>query len=120
MKNQSEEMLCGKQLAFLVGAPRSGTTWLQLLLSRSPSIVTGQETHLFNGYLRSMMDQWNRDRASGALVGVTLLLNEEEHRALLRNASELVLARIAKRKPAASIVLDKTPDHVNWSQEILS
>jgi hypothetical protein len=119
MNNQPEDILRGKQLVFLVGAPRSGTTWLQLLLSRSPSIVTAQETHLFDGYLRSMVDQWNRDRTARARVGVTLVLNDEEHRVLLRRASGFVLARIAQGKPSATVVLDKTPDHVNWSRAIL-
>jgi hypothetical protein len=119
MNSQPEDLLRGKQVVFLVGAPRSGTTWLQLLLSRSPSIVTAQETHLFNGYLRSMVDQWDRDRVTRALVGVTLVLDDEEHRVLLRRASEFVLAKIARGKPSATVVLDKTPDHVNCARGIL-
>ena len=35
------------QMIFIVGAPRSGTTWLQAMLASHPEIVTGQETHFF-------------------------------------------------------------------------
>lgn len=64
-QDQIEQVLCGKQLTFLVGAPRSGTTWIQLLLSRSPLVAAAQETDLFNIYLRPIVDEWNRYRRTG-------------------------------------------------------
>ena len=35
---------------FIVGAQRSGTTWVQRLLCSHPRIVGGQESHLFSAY----------------------------------------------------------------------
>jgi hypothetical protein len=119
MQARAGEVLHGKKLAFLVGAPRGGTTWLQLLLSRSPSVVTAHETHLFNVFMRSMLDQWNHDYGSGTRIGPTSLLSKEEFTDLLRSVSGVVLAKIAERRPSATIVLDKTPDHVNCWREIL-
>jgi hypothetical protein len=119
IQEQAEEVLRSKQLVFLVGAPRSGTTWLQLLLSRSPSVVTAQETHLFHLFLRPMVDRWNRDRMTGELVGVTQVLSDKEFRTLLRGVSGFVFAKIAQSKPSATVVLEKTPDHVNCWREIL-
>jgi hypothetical protein len=119
MPDQVENLLRGKRLVFLVGAPRSGTTWLQLLLSRSPSVVTVHETHLFNGFMRSMVEQWKHDRGTGTLIGLTALLSEEEFRALLRSVSAVVFAKITQRKPSATVVLEKTPNHVNHWREIL-
>lgn len=116
----SEDVLLGKTLVFLVGAPRSGTTWLQLLLSRTPSVATVQETHLFNLFMRSMLVQWNFDRMTGAQIGLTNLLSEEEFRSLLRSVSGFIFAKIAQRKPSASVILEKTPNHVNWWREILA
>ena len=112
-------MLDQKQLAFLVGAPRSGTTWLQLLISRSPSVATGQETDLFNKFLRAMADEWNRYRKTGKPAGLTEVLSEEELQTLLRGASEFVFAKIAQGKPGATVVLEKTPNHVQHWREIL-
>jgi hypothetical protein len=34
-------------LVFLVGSPRSGTTWLQAMLAGHPEVYTGPETHFF-------------------------------------------------------------------------
>jgi hypothetical protein len=119
-QSQAEALLRGKQLAFLVGAARGGTTWLQLLLSRSPSVVTVQETHLFSFYLRSMLDEWQTRRTAGALdLGVREVLSHDEFTALVRSVAGFVLAKIAQRKPSATIVLEKTPNHVHFWREIL-
>jgi len=120
MPAHAEDVLRGKKLVFLVGAPRSGTTWLQLLLSRSPSVATAQEMHLFNLFMRSMVEQWNYDRRTGALIGLTNLLSEEEFRALVRSVSGFVFAKIAQGKPSATVVLEKTPNNVNCWLEILN
>jgi hypothetical protein len=119
MQDQTEDVLRGKRLVFLVGAPRSGTTWLQLLLSRSPAIATAQETDLFNIFLRPILDEWNRYRRTGEPVSLTEVLSDEDFRTLLRTASGFVFARIAQTKPYATVVLEKTPTHVNWWREIL-
>jgi hypothetical protein len=117
--SESENVLRGKKLVFLVGAPRSGTTWLQLLLSRSPSVATAQEMHLFNLFMRSIVEQWDWDRRSGALLGPTTLLSEEEYWTLLRGASGFVFAKMAQTKPSASVVLEKTPNNVHCWRLIL-
>jgi hypothetical protein len=38
------------ELLFLVGSPRSGTTWLQSLIASHPEIHTGPETQFFGAY----------------------------------------------------------------------
>ena len=43
-------------LVLLVGAPRSGTTWLQTMLGAHPDVVTPQETDLFSRYLAPLDD----------------------------------------------------------------
>ncbi len=118
-QDQVEDVLRDKQLVFLVGAPRSGTTWLQLLLSRSPSVVTAQETDLFNVFLRPMVVEWNRYRETGEPLSLTEVLSDEEFRTLLRSVSGFVFAKIAQAKPSATVVLEKTPNHVNCWREIL-
>lgn len=114
-----DEALRGKKLVFLVGAPRSGTTWLQLLLSRSPSVATAQETDLFNIFLHPLTSEWNRYRQTGEPKSLSEVLSEQDLHALLRDVSGFVLARIAQSKPAASVVLEKTPNHVYCWREIL-
>src|SRR5947208_10995760 len=45
---------------FIVGAQRSGTTWLQRLLASHPAIAGGQESHLFSGYLAPLWQRWRQ------------------------------------------------------------
>ena len=119
MMAETEDVLRGKRLVFLVGAPRSGTTWLQLLLSRSSSVVTAQETDLFNIFLRAIAGEWNRYRRTGEPASLSEVLSEGDFRRLLRTVSGFVFAKIAERKPSANVVLEKTPNHVRHWREIL-
>ncbi len=113
------EAIAGKRLVFLVGAPRSGTTWLQLLLSRSPRIATANETHLFTGYTPSLFSTWELHRRNARAVGLHHLLSDEEYFGLVRNFAGDVMLRISDRKPGADILLEKTPDHVLHWREII-
>lgn len=36
---------------FVIGCPRSGTTWAQLLLDRDPEVDAAPETHILSFYL---------------------------------------------------------------------
>jgi len=117
--DQAEDVLRGYKLVFLVGSPRSGTTWLQLLLSRSPAVATAIETDLFTQFMRPLVEQWNHDRMTGRLTGLTKLLSDEEFRGLLRSTSAFVFAKIAQSKSSATVILEKTPHHVNYGREIL-
>lgn len=48
----------GHNVVFLVGSPRSGTTWVQRLLASHPQIQTGQESHLFAAYIGPQLRAW--------------------------------------------------------------
>jgi hypothetical protein len=104
--------LAGRTLLFVIGCPRSGTTWLQLLLAQHPSVATANETHLF-GYLAPLARRWTLERSrQGRAVGLPALLSEAEFESLCREMAVAVLARIAGRRPAARLVLEKTPGHI--------
>lgn len=107
------------KLIFLVGAPRSGTTWLQLLLSTSPQIATAVETHFFSLYARSLFSAWQR-AAGQRRVGLRNLMVEEEYFCLIRQFASTIFARILAAKPGATTVLEKTPDHAVYWQDILA
>jgi hypothetical protein len=106
------------KLIFLVGAPRSGTTWLQLLLSASPLIATAVETQFFSRYAKSLFSTWQR--ASDRGVGLRKILDEEEYFGLIRQLTSTVFARILAGKPGATIILEKTPDHALHWKDILT
>jgi len=110
----------------VVGAPRSGTTWLQLLLAQHPGVVTSQETHLFERYLAHFDTVWRGEVTRGAEreIGLRPLLTEGEFHVLCRAFADGILSRIdggagpASENPALSggaggrVVVEKTPGHV--------
>ena len=110
-------MLANKKLVFIVGCARSGTTWLQQLLSQSPNVATGPETHLFSSYLRSLEDTWHRRK--GTYVGLSHLITEDELAEWTRSFAELCLGRIADARAGARIVVEKTPKHGEYGADIL-
>jgi Sulfotransferase family len=114
-----EEVISRKRIVFLVGGPRSGTTWLQLLLSRSPRIATANETHLFTGYTRSLFSAWSHHQRNVRELGLHHLMSEDEYFDLIRNFACKIMLRILDKKPEADIILEKTPDHVLYWREIL-
>src|SRR5262249_13054973 len=100
---------------FIVGAQRSGTTWLQRLLASHPSIAGGQESPLFSGYLAPLGQRWQEEHpyraGGGRTIGLGCYLDEDEFVEELRGLVRRVLGRLLQAKPGASLVVEKTPDH---------
>lgn len=97
------------QLGFVVGAPRSGTTWLQQMLFVHPLITTGGESHLFCGGLPDVFANFgNPDPTSHLSSWVA----EEELLTAARGFCDAVfLAQRNGTRPDARIVVEKTPNH---------
>lgn len=112
--------LSERRPVFLVGAPRSGTTWLQLMLASSEHVATSNETNLFTHYLVSLFDSWDLfKRTTVREVGLNHIMDEPEFLALIRRFADGVISRILANKPDASVILEKTPDHVHYWCNIL-
>jgi hypothetical protein len=103
----------------LVGCPRSGTSWLQLLLAQHPNVATTRETHLFNGYLRHLRRAWQHHKSLPSGIGMTALLSDADFDALCADFARKVFGRIAESNPTATVVLEKTPGHVRDAPFIL-
>lgn len=103
----------------IVGCPRSGTSWLQLLLAQHPAIATTQETHLFNNYLSLLEQSWQRFPTVDPNVGMRRLLSDDEFYQLCADFANAVLGRIAGGNPNAQVVVEKTPGHVRHGPFIL-
>lgn len=99
------------KIVFLVGCPRSGTTWLQIIMGRHPRISTVRETHLFDRYVAGLYQQWERERLDPERDGLQGLMQGDDFNAAVREFCNRVLQSIQKRKEG-SIVLEKTPAHV--------
>ena len=113
--------LRARQLFFIGGAAKSGTTWLQLLLDRHPAISCNGEGH-FPTYLVPRLigaaDEYNQDVAwknqtiFGELPGYPQL--QEQHIAFLW-ASAVALQLSAQAKdPTIRLIGEKTPDNARF------
>ena len=87
---------------FIVGCPRSGTTWLQNMLTAHPAIAgPATETAMF-GTIRGLFDN----------EALRAWISPEALRSALRRFCEGLLANyMAAHAPRATRVLEKTPDH---------
>ena len=105
--------------AFVVGCPRSGTTWLQMLLAQHPKIATTQETHLFNSYIAPLQDAWKAHASAPRGIGLRAALTPEEFDGLCFDFARHALSRIAEHGNGSSVVLEKTPTHVRHAALII-
>lgn len=99
---------------FIVGCPRSGTTWVQLLLAQHRSIATAPETQIFAYYLEPMRKQWAQENANAARsgsAGLSRLLSDGEFDELCRLNADFVLNKILDRHAGAEVVAEKSPKH---------
>lgn len=111
---------------FIIGAARSGSTWLQALLGAHPRIATTVELSLFHRFVGPWMAAWQFEEnvlaAKGVPQGLRYVINEGEFRAFLRAFVRTCYERVYERKPGATHVLDKQPGyspHVLLIDELL-
>lgn len=109
--------------AFVVGCPRSGTTWVQLLLAEHEDVVTAPETHIFSFYLSHLQRQWNREHerektSDQGKAGLCQLLSRDQFDELCHDIAYRVLSHIASRDPGASTVVEKSPQHARHAEWI--
>ena len=111
----------GEHLVFIIGCPRSGTTWVQRLLSCHPQVRTGQESNLFNDSIGLQLRRWRRGlsvRERGG-VGLACYFTEPEMLDLLRDFMRKLLQRMLEPLTDDQFFVEKTPDHALYLAEML-
>jgi hypothetical protein len=104
----STSPLYGK-VGFVVGAPRSGTTWLQQLLFTHPLVATAGESHMFCELLGPTFENFRR---TGGIENLNTWVDEGELLTIARAfADSIFLAGRDGARPEAQLVLEKTPNH---------
>lgn len=100
-------------IVLVVGVPRSGTTFLQIVLAAHPGVATARETHLFDRYLGPLLDQYrNEEESLKSADGIRHHIGRAALNRHLRSIALSMLAAIQGKSPDASVVLEKTPDHL--------
>ncbi|MFN3531102.1 MAG: sulfotransferase family protein [Candidatus Brocadia sp.] len=112
----------GHNLVFIVGCPRSGTTWLQRLLACHPQIKTGQESDIFDMFIGPQLRAWRsllNYKLSGRPVGLTCYLKESEYLRALRQYMMHLLEPMIKNLQKEELFVEKTPSHALYVTEII-
>lgn len=93
---------------FVMGCPRSGTTWLQALLGAHPGIYTAPETHFFHALAGA--DRCYRTSVERN-VGPAAYHTEAEFYGLLADLYRHTVSRLPAPPPGCRWFLDKTPHY---------
>lgn len=101
-----------KNICFLVGAPRSGTTWVQRLLQAHPRICGGEESHFFTLFASSL-DTADKmaDPARKRKIGPLCYVDRSEFEVIFRDMWSRIFCDLYGRHPESTIHLEKTPFH---------
>lgn len=94
----------------VVGAPRSGTTWVQRLLLADPRFCGGQESHFFATFGRVLRD-FDRKRDLPRPHGLAHYWSRSDLIEALRELWLRTARPIVDASPAATVLVEKTPDH---------
>jgi hypothetical protein len=112
----------GDQLIFIVGCPRSGTTWVQRLLAAHPNVRTGQESDLFDLYIGPQLRTWRRelhaDSSGRGGVGLACYLDDAEFTRTLRGYAIDLLKKMLGDLEPHQLFVEKTPSHALYIPEI--
>lgn len=95
---------------FVVGCPRSGTTWLRMLLGQHPEVVATRETHLFDNYVAELQAAW--DGAARRAIGLPAEITQDQFTTLCTGFARGVMQCISEAHPDAKFLVEKTPAHV--------
>ena len=103
---------------FVVGSPRSGTSWVQRLLVSHPDICGGQESHFFSAFSR-VLDTANSVADGHRHVGLRCYWTREALYQEIRRIWRLTMQPVIAAFPQATVLLEKTPDHALEMERIL-
>lgn len=103
---------------FIVGAPRSGTTWLQRLLLSHDSICGGQETHFFSIFAE-VMKRFRSGACNERRVGLACYWSETALRREILSLWFRTMTPVVQDNPGTEYLLDKSPGHALFLRDIL-
>jgi len=108
-----------KQFIFVVGAPRSGTSWLHQMIAAHPKVagMANEELTVFSRYVSPWVNNFRaeeRNMAEGKWSqGLPCLFTAVEFEQRMLTFVDEVYARVDARNPGATHILDKHPNYSN-------
>ena len=134
---------------FVVGCPRSGTTWVAEMLARHPQVISGRESHIYPnvhetvGRGRYSVRAWAHlfyglargaqlhkeaglqhfvDRTTLVSLGQTVLAQDGDDDAVSKDLIRAVLDSYFVRAGGTreQVLVEKTPRHISYAEQILA
>ena len=112
-------------VVYLIGAPRSGTTWFQLMLGSHPEVATPVELAFFSNYVAPWYEAWTRQVEGGAAEikpaywGVPAALTESEFEEAVGLVAERIYRGVLEAKPGAAVLVEKDPQYCGCMDAIM-
>lgn len=114
------------QHIFIIGSPRSGTTWLQILLGAHAKVATTVELTIFSHYIAPLINGWNIEKDNidkGRWEqGLPYIWSQNEFNIFLKSFVDKAYEKVLDKNPDATHILDKHPGyskHVTLIQKFL-
>ena len=115
-------MILEKQFIFIIGSPRSGTSWLRMMIAAHPMVCTTVELTTFSKYTAPWIKAWNNERDNIEQgrwhQGLPFLWGEDEFYVFLREFIKRVYERVVALNPQATHILDKHPGYSMFVEDI--
>lgn len=106
---QTDRATTGIKRVFVIGCPRSGTTWTTMLLEQHPCVVSMYHTRFFI-YLNSLERWWRAKEEPNPRRAVS----KKKMYRLIGELAGSVMDGMARHKPGARAVIEKTPEHLHF------
>ena len=106
------------QPIFIIGAQRSGTTWVQKMLISHPEICGGQETHFFRAF-GPAIKTFDGTSRSKRKAGLYFFWKEEKLFEDLFQLWKKTNKKIISSSQNIKYFVEKTPDHSLWIPQII-
>ena len=108
------------RMVFVVGAQRSGTTWLQRMLATHPDVLAlPSETHLFSWGISVLRDQTQGGVVGSPSTGVCFMPQDTFTSAARAFCDAAFGSFVEQVRPDAPRVVERTPNHV-WHLDLIS
>lgn len=95
----------------IVGAERSGTTWLQRMFLSHPGVVGGQESEFFLRFTPAMGSVKRGQQVNERLVGLGWYWKEEDFYEEIRQLWEETFQPLFENRRDVNLLVEKTPSH---------
>ena len=107
---------------FIIGSPRSGTTWVQRLLMSVDGVAGYQESHFFC-YFGDAIKKFKKQEGLKRVVGLPAYMNYGDFKKHLRNIWYDMMSPYIEKSRAdtgdVKLLVEKTPGHALHMVEIL-